>query len=75
MPRSRHFGANIPCARWEEISLSFAGGPFIVEGPAVSHPGEPTEQSKLMIAEPSGNLIEIKACRFPEKVLGGLARD
>ena len=35
--------------------------------------GESTEQGKWMIKDPSGNLIEIKAYRQPDKVLGSLA--
>jgi len=38
----------------------------------VSYAGRPTEQGKLMLKDPSGNLIEIKAYRYPENVLGTL---
>jgi extradiol dioxygenase family protein len=44
-----------------------------MEPPTVSYEGEPTEQGKLMIVDPSGNLIEIKAYRHPDEVLGSLA--
>ena len=44
-----------------------------MESPTVSYEGEPIEQAKLMIVDPSGNLIEIKAYRQPDKVLGPLA--
>jgi extradiol dioxygenase family protein len=72
-PRTRHFGATIDWTLWEDIAARFGGGPLIVEEPKVSYAGEPIEQAKLMIADPSGNLIEIKAYRHPEQVLGRLA--
>jgi extradiol dioxygenase family protein len=48
-------------------------GPLIVESPTLSYVGEPTELGKLMFEDPSGNLIEIRAYRQPDKVLGSLA--
>jgi len=74
MPRTRHFGATIPWQEWESAAARFAGGPLIVESPTISHEGEPHEQGKLMIVDPSGNLIELKAYRRPGEVLGPLAR-
>lgn len=47
---------------------------IIMEGPNISYVGEPIAQAKLMVSGPSGNLIEIKAYRHPEKVLGEIAR-
>jgi extradiol dioxygenase family protein len=44
-----------------------------VEPPTIAYEGEPVEQAKLMIVDPSGNLIEIKAYRQPGEVLGSLA--
>jgi len=73
MPRTRHFGATVSWDAWESISARLRGGPLIVEPPTLSYVGEPTEQGKLMIKDPSGNLIEIKAYRQPDKVLGSLA--
>jgi extradiol dioxygenase family protein len=73
MPRTRHFGATVSWDAWESISARLRGGPLIVEPPTLSYVGEPTEQGKLMIKDPSGNLIEIKAYRQPDKVLGPLA--
>ena len=74
MPRSRHFGATIPWAEWEILASRFGLADNLVEPPLVSHAGEPTEQAKLMLTDPSGNFIELKAYRRPEKVLGRLAR-
>jgi uncharacterized protein len=73
MPRTRHFGATLPWAAWERISARFAGSALIVEAATVSFAGDPTEQGKMMITDPSGNLIEIKAYRNPFQVLGPLA--
>ena len=73
MPRTRHFGATLRWDEWELVASRFAGGPLVVESPTVSYEGEPTEQGKMMIVDPSGNLIEIKAYREPGKVLGPLA--
>ena len=71
MPRSRHFGATLPWQDWE--GLVEALGAF-VEPPRVDHHGTSREQAKAMVADPSGNLIELKAYRHPEAVLGELAK-
>ena len=73
MPRTRHFGATIRWDEWETIVARFGGGPLTVEPPTISYVGEPIEQGKLMIVDPSGNRIEIKAYRQPGNVLGPLA--
>jgi extradiol dioxygenase family protein len=75
MPRTRHFGATIPWEEWERLARHFAEASNLVEPPTVSYGGSPTEQGKLMLSDPSGNLIEIKAYRHPEVVLGQLARN
>jgi extradiol dioxygenase family protein len=67
MPRSRHFGATLPLSDWEAAALRFEK--LFVEPPKKSYVGEPIEQAKFMIADPSGNLIEVKAYRHPQKVL------
>ncbi len=73
MPRTRHFGATVQWDEWELLAARFGGGSLIVEPPTISYEGESIEQGKLMIVDPSGNLIEIKAYRQPDKVLGTLA--
>ena len=73
MPRTRHFGATVAWEAWETIAATFASSPFLLEPPKLSYAGEPTEQGKLMISDPSGNRIELKAYRNPAVVLGSLA--
>jgi uncharacterized protein len=73
MPRTRHFGATLAWSEWESAAERLSAAPFLVEEPTISFAGQSTEQAKLMIADPSGNLIEIKAYRHPEAVLGPLA--
>jgi len=70
MPRSRHFGATLPWQEWESLVARLGG---FVEGPRVEYQGTDHEQAKAMIADPSGNLIELKAYRRPTAVLGRLA--
>jgi hypothetical protein len=69
MPRTRHFGATLPWDEWESVVARLTGVVPYVEAPTISFEGERTEQAKLMIADPSGNLIEIKAYRHPGEVL------
>ena len=73
MPRTRHFGATLAWEEWERVTERFVGSDIIVEARTVSFAGQPIEQGKMMIKDPSGNLIEIKAYRHPEEVLGPLA--
>ena len=70
MPRSRHFGATLPWQDWEQLVARLGG---FVESPRVDYQGTDREQAKAMIADPSGNLIELKAYRQPAAVLGWLA--
>lgn len=69
--RTRHFGATIAWADWERLAAALSA--LAIEGPTVSFAGERHEQAKLMIADPSGNLIELKAYRDPVHVLGDIA--
>ncbi len=73
MSRTTHFGATLPWDEWEALAAGLVEAADIVEGPTVSFEGEAIEQGKLMLSDPSGNLIEIKAYRDPAAVLGSLA--
>ena len=66
-PRSRHFGATLPWHEWEELVGRLD---VFIEAPRVDHSGTEREQGKAMVADPSGNLVEIKAYRHPAAVLG-----
>jgi uncharacterized protein len=70
MPRTRHFGATLDWPEWERLT---GGLSDFVEPPKISFAGTEREQAKAMIADPSGNLIEMKAYRHPERVLPGLS--
>lgn len=70
MPRSRHFGVTLPWDEWHELIARLND---FVEPPTIGHPNTEREQAKAMIADPSGNLIEIKTYRDPRAVLGKLA--
>ena len=70
MPRSRHFGATLGWSEWETLVGTLSD---FVEPPRVDHQGTEHEQAKAMVRDPSGNLIELKAYRQPEAVLGELA--
>jgi extradiol dioxygenase family protein len=73
MPRTRHCGTTLAWAQWEAVVSRFEGSALIVETPTISYAAEPVEQGKMMITDPSGNLIEIKTYRHPDHVLGPLA--
>ena len=75
MPRTRHFGATLDWVAWEVIAARLGSSASAREPPTISYRGEPIEQGKMMIADPSGNLIELKAYRQPGEVLGALAGD
>lgn len=70
MPRSRHFGATLGWSEWESLVAPLSD---FVEPPRIDYQGTEHEQAKAMVQDPSGNLIELKAYRHPEKLLGGLA--
>lgn len=72
MPRSRHFGATLSWREWEDLTGRLSE---FIEGPRTDHGGTEREQAKAMIADPSGNLIELKAYRDPAAVLRGLAAE
>ena len=58
----RHFGAVLPIAEWERLSvkLQAAHTKFIVE-PHVRFKGHVGEQATMFFLDPSGNALEFKA--------------
>jgi len=67
----RHFGVVLPWNEWEEARerIVGAGGEFL-EPPAVTLAGTPQAQAKMYLADPSHNVIEIKAYRDLSSALG-----
>jgi extradiol dioxygenase family protein len=69
---SRHFGATLDWSEWAELADRVSGLDFVLDEPRISFSGEAIEQGKLMICDPSGNHVEVKAYRNPDQVLGPL---
>lgn len=67
--RKRHFGATLPWSDWEAMTARLTG---LVEPARIDFAGSKREQAKAMLRDPSGNLIELKAYRYPECVLSSL---
>ena len=67
----RHFGVVLPWREWEDLGdrLRTESAVFL-QPPSVTLIGTPLEQGKMYLADPSHNVIEIKAYRNPEVVLG-----
>ena len=67
----RHFGVVLPWEEWEGLGdrLRQANAPFLEE-PSVTLEGTPQEQAKMYLADPSHNVIEIKAYRNLSAALG-----
>lgn len=66
----RHFGATLDWDEWERVAqLLTERQTTFVAPPKISLVGTPKEQAKLMIEDPSGNRIELKAYRNPAAAL------
>jgi len=67
----RHFGAILPWPEWEALAKDIqAAGAGFVSPPTVSFAGTPREQGKLLLCDPSDNLIELKAYRNMHAAFG-----
>ncbi|MEM9256728.1 MAG: VOC family protein [Pseudomonadota bacterium] len=66
----RHFGVVLPWQEWQSLVSDFDGHEAILSGPVVKHPGTASEQGKLYLKDPSNNVIELKAYRDFQSVLG-----
>lgn len=66
----RHFGAVVSWDEWEVLAARVAsqGVPFKA-APKITDRGTPTEQAKFLVADPSGNVVEVKAYRNPAAAL------
>lgn len=67
----RHFGAILPWEQWQALgdTLLQLGYPLLA-GPTVAYAGTEQEQGKILLCDPSDNLIEIKAYRNVSAVIG-----
>ena len=67
----RHFGAVLPWDQWQALGISLERhGCELLAGPVVAHADTEREQGKILLCDPSDNLIEIKAYRNMSAVLG-----
>lgn len=66
----QHFGAILPWPAWEALcrDVAAAGYPG-ADPPRIHAPGTPQEHGKLLLRDPSGHLLELKAYREPGRVL------
>jgi hypothetical protein len=60
----RHFGVALPWGDWEALKarLLAAGAAFVVP-PEMRYAGEPGEEQLMLLADPSGNVVEFKTYR------------
>jgi uncharacterized protein len=67
----RHFGVILPWEQWRSLghALTKHGCPLLME-PTVAHAGTEKEQGKILLVDPSDNLIEIKAYRNVSAAIG-----
>ena len=66
----RHFGVTLPEDQWRAVVERLqSGGASFIRGPKTDYGGTDREQTKAMVADPSGNAIEIKTYRHPDKAL------
>src|SRR4051794_32608119 len=71
----RHFGVVLPWDLWhEEIARLERSGAKFLETPAAMLGATEDEHAKAYLADPSGNVIELKAYRNVQRTLG-LAED
>jgi uncharacterized protein len=67
----RHFGVVLEWDDWQALAddLQDSGVEMLLP-PTIQFVGTPSEQAKLYLADPSHNIIEIKAYRDPQKAIG-----
>ena len=67
----RHFGVTLPWREWELAAERVAGsGAKFSAKPQIFQSGFPDEHAKFFLADPSHNVIEIKAYRDVQAALG-----
>jgi len=65
----RHFGAILEWDNWHDLStkLKSSGIDFVIE-PYLRFEGKPGEQATMFFLDPSGNALEFKSFKDPEKI-------
>jgi uncharacterized protein len=72
----RHFGVILPWADWDALGARLqAQGCAFVRPPTVTAAGTVHEHGKMLLCDPSDNLIEIKAYRDAGAEIGGDRRN
>jgi extradiol dioxygenase family protein len=67
----RHFGVVLPWSAWrEEMTRLERLGTTFLEGPSIKLSGTEDEYGKAYLADPSGNVIELKTYRDVRRTLG-----
>ena len=70
----RHFGAILDWPAWEALRARvLAYDPQLADGIRLLRAGEPEEHAKLLIEDPDGNLVELKAYRSLATIATALA--
>lgn len=65
----RHFGLVLEWEAWQRLAgdLERRGAEFLI-APRIRFAGRPGEQATLFLCDPSGNALEFKAFREPERL-------
>jgi len=69
---ARHFGAVLSWEDWKDLAYRLKDTEFRMDGPRLERSFTPQEQAKIMLADPSGNLIELKTYKNPELAFGAI---
>lgn len=72
----RHFGAILDWGQWERMAarLKAAGTDFLI-APKVRFAGKPGEQGTFFVSDPSGNALEFKSFKNPDRLFAAGAPD
>ena len=65
----RHFGLVLPWENWEKLSrrMRECGQAFLIE-PSIRFKGQAGEQGTFFVSDPSGNALEFKSFKDPERL-------
>jgi extradiol dioxygenase family protein len=69
-----HFGVVLPWAEWQRLaaSLKAAAIPFLIE-PTIRFEGRAGEQATMFVLDPSGNALEFKSFKNPDRLFATAA--